>query len=178
MIILLNGPFGIGKTTTAKILNEKIENSIIYDPEEVGGMLQKIVIEEIKHPNEKTGDFQDIIIWKELVVLIAKKMIDVYNKNLIIPMTIYNLEYFEYIWDELKKIDCQIYHFCLLAQKATIEKRSLKRGEKMGSWPFKQIDKCLSSFEHNVNLFNPVIYTDELSVEEVTSHILKTVTKS
>ena len=32
MIILLNGPFGIGKTTTAKILNEKIENSIIYDP--------------------------------------------------------------------------------------------------------------------------------------------------
>lgn len=73
MIILLNGPFGIGKTTTAKILNEKIENSIIYDPEEVGGMLQKIVIEEIKHPNEKTGDFQDIIIWKELVVLIAKK---------------------------------------------------------------------------------------------------------
>lgn len=33
MIIWLNGPFGVGKTTLANILHKRIENSYLYDPE-------------------------------------------------------------------------------------------------------------------------------------------------
>ena len=36
MIIWINGCFGVGKTTVAGRLKEKIDNSIIYDPEKVG----------------------------------------------------------------------------------------------------------------------------------------------
>ena len=35
MIIWINGCFGVGKTETANRLGEMIENSHIYDPEQV-----------------------------------------------------------------------------------------------------------------------------------------------
>ena len=85
------------------------------------------------------------------------------------------MEYFNYIISELKKIDSQVYHFCLLAQRQTIADRLLERGEKIGSWPFKQIDKCLYSFEHNFEMFGQIIFTDCLSVKDITSAILNTV---
>lgn len=40
MIIWLNGPFGVGKTTLANILHKRIENSYLYDPELLGDFLQ------------------------------------------------------------------------------------------------------------------------------------------
>ncbi|MBS5725025.1 MAG: AAA family ATPase [Clostridiales bacterium] len=175
MIILINGPFGVGKTSVATLLNESLEDYIIFDPEEVGGMLRNIVTEDILYPKEKTDDFQDIILWKELTVLIAAKLMATYNTNLIIPMTIYKLEYFNYIISELRKIDCQVYHFCLLAQRQTIIDRLLERGEKIGSWPFEQIDKCLYSYENNMGMFGKIIFTDCLSVKDITAAILNTV---
>lgn len=36
MIIMINGAFGVGKTTTAEALHKKMENSMIYDPEMIG----------------------------------------------------------------------------------------------------------------------------------------------
>ena len=89
MIILINGPFGVGKTSVATLLNENLENYIIFDPEKIGSMLRNIVTEDIQYQKEKTDDFQDIILWKELTVLIAAKLMATYNTNLIIPMTIY-----------------------------------------------------------------------------------------
>ncbi|MBQ7827680.1 MAG: AAA family ATPase, partial [Clostridia bacterium] len=48
MIIMINGPFGVGKTTVASLLNERLDNSMIYDPEEVGFMLRSIISDEVK----------------------------------------------------------------------------------------------------------------------------------
>ena len=86
MIILINGPFGVGKTSVATLLNENLENYIIFDPEEIGSMLRNIVTEDIQYQKEKTDDFQDIILWKELTVLIAAKLMATYNTNLIIKI--------------------------------------------------------------------------------------------
>lgn len=36
MIIMINGAFGVGKTTIANMLQNEIKNSMIYDPEEIG----------------------------------------------------------------------------------------------------------------------------------------------
>ncbi|MEG3244294.1 adenylyl-sulfate kinase [Streptococcus suis] len=40
MIIWLNGPFGVGKTTLANILHKRIEKSYLYYPELLGNFLQ------------------------------------------------------------------------------------------------------------------------------------------
>lgn len=57
MIVMINGAFGAGKTTIAEMLLPLIPNSMIYDPEEVGFMLRKIVTEEIR----LEGDSIDIL---------------------------------------------------------------------------------------------------------------------
>jgi deoxyadenosine/deoxycytidine kinase len=48
MIIMLNGAFGIGKTSVANCLVKNIKNSMIYDPEEVGLLLRNIIPREIQ----------------------------------------------------------------------------------------------------------------------------------
>lgn len=89
MIVMINGAFGAGKTTIAEMLLPLIPNSMIYDPEEVGYMLRKIVTEEIRLEKERTDDFQDIELWRILVVKVANELKQKYDKHLIVPMTIY-----------------------------------------------------------------------------------------
>lgn len=172
LIIMINGPFGVGKTSAASALCEKLTDFMIFDPEEIGFMLRNIVTDDVKYPSEKTGDFQDIILWKELTAHIAERLISTYNKSLIIPMTVHNTGYFKYIINELQKFD-RVRHFCLLAQRKTIEERLSSRGEQYGTWAFNQIDKCLNSFENNKGLFHQILYTDNLSVSEICDCIIK-----
>ncbi|MEC1177057.1 deoxynucleoside kinase [Metasolibacillus meyeri] len=74
MIIMINGAFGVGKTTIATMLQNEIENSIIYDPEEVGYMLRNVLPATIKKMEAPTGDFQDLELWKKLTVDVAKNL--------------------------------------------------------------------------------------------------------
>ncbi|CAI7663318.1 unnamed protein product [Penicillium discolor] len=60
MIVMINGAFGSGKTSAAKMLQPLINNSMIYDPEEIGYMIRKLIPEEYREENERTDDFQDI----------------------------------------------------------------------------------------------------------------------
>lgn len=89
MIIMINGAFGAGKTSAAAALQPKIANSMVYDPEEIGYMLRKLLPEEHREEKERTDDFQDIELWRVLTVKIAREVKQKYNKHLIIPMTIY-----------------------------------------------------------------------------------------
>ena len=175
MIIMINGPFGIGKTTIATMLQSKIENSMIYDPEEVGFMLRNIITDEVKLPEEKTDDFQDLILWKELTVTVAEKLVNTYHKTLIVPMTICNYEYFSHIKSGFESID-ETYHFCLLASEETVHERLSKRGDEVDSWAFQQTERCLKSYNEYLSGFEKVIYTDELSEDEVCEAILSALT--
>jgi deoxyadenosine/deoxycytidine kinase len=56
MIIMINGAFGVGKTTVAHRLHKSITNSMVYDPEEIGYMLRNIITNEIKTSDEKTDN--------------------------------------------------------------------------------------------------------------------------
>ena len=175
MIIMINGPFGAGKTTVATMLESKVENSMIYDPEEVGFMLRNIITNDIKLPEENTEDFQDLLLWKELTVTVAEKLINTYHKNLIVPMTICNREYFSYIKSGFESID-ETFHFCLLASEKTVHERLSKRGDEVGSWAFLQTERCLKSYNEDLNKFEKIIHTDELSEDKVCEVILSTLT--
>ena len=175
MIIMINGPFGVGKTTVAELLCQQLENSMIYDPEEVGFMLRNIIIDDVKLDKEKTGDFQDFVMWKELVVDVAKKLVRTYKKNIVVPMTICNSEYFSYIKNGFKGID-ETFHFCLLAKENTVHERLLKRGDENGSWAFQQTERCLKAYNENLSEFERIIYTDNLTEDEVCGIILSSLT--
>lgn len=162
MIIMINGAFGVGKTTVANELLSVMQNSMIYDPEEVGFMLRNVIPNDIKQLEAPKGDFQDLELWRELTVDFAKMLVIKYQRNLIVPMTIYKRDYFDFIYQGFKNIDQQTYHFCLTATKETIHNRLRERGEAEGNWCFYQTEKCLQAFgEHE---FGEYIDTDNVEI--------------
>ena len=166
---MINGAFGVGKTTIANTLQNEIEHSMIYDPEEIGYMLRNVIPIDIKRTESITGDFQDLELWKELTVDVAKRLITKYKINLIVPMTIRKIEYFHFIYNGFKSIDDQTYHFCLSASKETIYERLRLRGEEEGNWCFQQTDKCLEAYKQYD--FGEYIDTEKNSIIEIIQEI-------
>ena len=146
MIIMINGAFGIGKSTTALHLAKCLPNVMIYDPEEVGFMLRTIIPDVMKLDDEKTEDFQDLELWRVLVVQVAEQIVNEYKCSLIVPMTLKNKVYFDYIFEGLQSLDKNTYCFCLNASIECIHKRLEERGEKLGSWAHNRTADCLSAF--------------------------------
>jgi len=171
MIVMINGAFGVGKTSVANELLRRLDGAMLFDPEVVGFMLRHIIPEDVKLEAEKTGDFQDLEMWKPLTVEVARQLRETYGKDLIVPMTIYNKDYFDAIRGGFLQMDSQTYHFCLTANKETIHRRLLERGEEAGNWCFAQTDKCLAGFEDAC--FERFIPTDDVGVEEIVDFICK-----
>ena len=169
MIIMINGAFGVGKTTIANMLQNEIKNSMIYDPEEIGYMLRNVIPMDIKRTESITGDFQDLDLWKELTVDVAKRLITKYNINLIVPMTIRKIEYLNFIYNGFKSVDEQTHHFCLNASKETIYERLRLRGEEEGNWCFQQTDKCLEAYKRYD--FGEYIDTERNCIDEIIQEI-------
>ncbi len=177
MIIMVNGPFGVGKTTVASLLNQKLPNAMIYDPEEVGYMLRNIITEDISHDYERTQDFQDLNLWRQLVVEVAGRLVKEYDRDLIVPMTLCNPDYFRYIRNGFERISTAVFHFCLTADYGTIHARLTKRGDAPGSWAFRQTERCLKAYAENPALFETILPTDGLSEDEVCRRILEGISK-
>ncbi|WP_108671865.1 AAA family ATPase [Peribacillus acanthi] len=171
MIIMINGAFGVGKTSVTERLVELIPNSLLYDPELVGYMIREVIPERIKPEHERTGDFQDLDIWKELVVTVAKSIKSSYNQHLIVPMTLYKKENFQYISKGLKSLDEATHHFCLMADQETIHRRLLERGETPGAWCFQQTSKCLEAFK--AGGFNEYVETVGINADEIAKQIVE-----
>lgn len=167
MIIFINGAFGVGKSSVAEILVDKIPNSLIFDAEEVGYMLRKIY-----KPIDNPEDFQDLIAWRELTVKTAQALKKQYNRNLVMPMCIWNKKYFDEIIPNLKKIDPHFYHFCLIANKETILSRLKGRNDSTESinWATKRIKKCIDAYKSEK--FDKKISTEEKTVNEIVDEIL------
>src|SRR5579863_6999232 len=103
MIIFINGAFGVGKTTLAELLVERVENSLLFDAEEVGICLSHIV-----QPIVAFDDFQDLPMWRTLTVETAKQLRQTYGRTLIMPMTIWHRPYFEEVMAGLRLHEDQL----------------------------------------------------------------------
>jgi hypothetical protein len=165
MIVWINGAFGSGKTQTAFEINRRLENSYVYDPENIGYFFRRNMPKEIIQ-----GNFQDQELWRTFNYEIIKNIYSKYAGHIIIPMTIYDKNYYEEIIGKLLKENIRIDHYILGASKATVLKRLSKRFEKKDSWAAKQIDLCIRGFE-TLKEKSVYIDTDELGINEVTEII-------
>ncbi len=93
MILFINGAFGVGKTTVAELLVKRIPNSLLYDAEEVGYFLQKIL-----KPIDNPDDCQHLPMWRTLTVTTAQLLRLTYGRTLIMPMTICLMMPKAYAW--------------------------------------------------------------------------------
>lgn len=165
MIIFINGAFGSGKTTVAQQLEKHLSNSLLFDPEEVGYFLRK-VLKLVDDPD----DFQHYHMWRSLVVTTTQLLQENYGRILIMPMTIWHLPYFEGVVGKLRQIEPDFHHFCLTASIATIQERLERRGEKPGGWSWERAERCCEAFQSPV--FEKRIPTDTASPEDITMTIL------
>ena len=163
MIIWLNGSFGVGKTTIAENLKEKMTNSIIYDPEKVGMFLYKTL-------PEKKDDFQDYELWRTINYEMLKEL-DKQNEVIIVPMTITNLQYYNEIVGKLQKDGIKILHFILTANKESIISR-LNNRDNSTEWAYNQVDRCVTAFQGD-SFNGQKIDTNNKSIDETCSCLMK-----
>ncbi|CAK7006004.1 AAA family ATPase [Tissierella carlieri] len=166
MIIWINGAFGSGKTNVAYELNRRIENSYVYDPEEIGYFIRDNIPKELK-----LNDFQDFPIWRDFNYQMLEYMSKHYNGIIIVPMTMTSDLYYNEILERLRQRGANIKHFTLMADKETLIKRLRKRGEGKNSWAAKQIDRCINSLDNPT--FKEHIDTNKMTVYEVVDYIGK-----
>lgn len=166
MIIWLNGPFGVGKTTLANLLHQEIPNSILYDPELLGDFFQENLPKAVC-----PEDFQDYPIWRQTTVQIIRDLATKTGQVIIVPMTVFKKEYCQEIIEQGLIEDMYVQHNILVAEKETILDRLNKRTQENNNWALKHLDNCLQAFEDQIP--GRKIDTDGLRPDEVAASILK-----
>jgi predicted kinase len=168
MIIFINGSFGSGKSTVAELLASRLASSMVFDPEEVG-----VMVDAILKPIEKKSDFQDYPLWRTLTVQTAATFQKATGRHLVIPMTIYREDYFTEVISGLKSVDSDFHHFCLSAPKEVLHQRIVQRGlpgQKPGTWVYQQIEKAVPALESDK--FAKHLPAHEKTPEELVEMIL------
>ncbi|MFG2352527.1 NUDIX domain-containing protein [Streptomyces sp. NPDC048521] len=123
-VVWINGAFGAGKTTTARELIELIPNSTLFDPEVVGTALTHLL--PAKRLAE-VGDFQDLPIWRRLVVDTAAGMLAELGGTLVVPMTLLRQEYRDEIFGGLAARRIPVHHLVLAPAETILRARTAGR---------------------------------------------------
>jgi len=167
MLVWINGPFGGGKTATAYELQRRLPGSAVYDPEHVGFGMRRML------PAPLRGNFQDLPAWRHSVTELLRLTLTVYDRPVIVPMTLVNQCYFQEIIGRLRSDGFTVRHFTLLAEPATVRRRLARRSlgteSKRDSWAARQLTECLHQLR--APEFAQHIHTDHQTVVQVAEAI-------
>ncbi|MGI5484118.1 NUDIX hydrolase [Streptomyces lavendofoliae] len=120
MIVWINGAFGAGKTSAARELVDLIPNSTVYDPEIIGGALRYLLPQ--KRLAEVT-DYQDLPMWRRMVVDAAAAMLAEVGGVLVVPMTLLRQEYRDEIFGGLAARRIAVHHVVLTPDETILRTR-------------------------------------------------------
>lgn len=131
MIVWLNGTHGVGKTTTAALVQRLLPDSRVLDAEKVGETLM-----DVTPGLPATDNFQHWAPWRPLVVDTARRVLDYTGGTLVMPMTVLVEEYWREISAGLADHGIPVRHVVLHAEPATLRARILADAV-MGPSPFR-----------------------------------------
>ncbi|MFF3766238.1 NUDIX domain-containing protein [Streptomyces sp. NPDC001922] len=126
MIVWINGAFSAGKTSAARELTDLIPGSTFYDPEVIGGALAYLLPQ--KRLNEVT-DYQDLAIWRRLVVDAAAAVLAEVGGVLVVPMTVLRQDYRDEIFGALAARRIPVRHVVLTPDETILRERISSREE-------------------------------------------------
>lgn len=179
MIVMINGSFGVGKTTVARLLRGALPRSAIYDPELVGSVLMRLP-HWINLCGAGTDDFQDIALWRRSVVAGVRLVRRVVPGPVIVPMTFSNRAYFDEIVAGIRQFEPTLRIFCLTASLLTIQQRLVARGapsEGPGAkWLARRVRECVSA--HYDPHFGEPVDAESKSARQVATDIIKRLDQS
>ncbi|MFD3610858.1 NUDIX domain-containing protein [Streptomyces atroolivaceus] len=126
MVLWINGAFSAGKTSAACELIDLIPNSTFYDPELIGGGLRRLL------PQKKLAevtDFQDLPIWRRMVVDTAAALLAELSGTLVVPMTLLRQDYRDEIFGGLASRRIPVRHVLLSPEETILRQRIAQREE-------------------------------------------------
>ncbi|MEU8504463.1 NUDIX domain-containing protein [Streptomyces brevispora] len=153
MIVWINGAFSAGKTSAARELIDLIPNSTFYDPELTGAGLRHLL------PQKKLAevtDFQDLAIWRRLVVDTAAALLAEVGGVLVVPMTLLRQEYRDEIFGGLASRRIPVRHVLLSPDETILRQRIVGRveiaddpehSERVRQWAYEHIGPYLSALD-------------------------------
>ncbi|GAA2993855.1 NUDIX hydrolase [Streptomyces fulvorobeus] len=125
MIVWINGAFGAGKTSAAYGLIDLLPDSSVYDPELTAEALARLL------PQKKLAevtDFQELPIWRRLVVDTAAALLAELPGVLVVPMTLLRQEYRDEIFGGLAARRIPVCHVLLAPEETILRSRIAGRG--------------------------------------------------
>jgi ribose 1,5-bisphosphokinase PhnN len=170
---MINGPFGVGKSTVARLLRERLDGSIIYDPEWAGIAMMRL--SRVIGRGNGVDDFQDIALWRKLTVKGIRLFAWKASGAVIVPMTFSRRDYFDEIIDGIQRFDSDVQTFCLKASESVIRDRLNKRGDKTegpgSEWIERRNIECIDA-QLDPHFGKPV-ETETRNAAEVAEYILE-----
>jgi hypothetical protein len=155
VIVWLNGPFGIGKSTTAVALVRRLPDAMLYDPEIVGAALRRII-----GPVDPADDYQDLPPWVPLVAETARQLRGAYGRTLVMPMTVWRRERAERLAESLGRADPELCCFRLTAPAEVLRARIAGRAEGEGTQAW-----CRRHFEAGLVLMGDLAFGEAVATE-------------
>ncbi|MEM7798717.1 MAG: tunicamycin resistance protein [Chloroflexota bacterium] len=174
MIVWINGAFGAGKTTVSELLHQKMPKAHIFDPEEVGYIIQK------RFPAARSMDYQDLPMWRRLVTQFIVEAKAQFPTPLIIPMTLVVPEYLKEIFVGIETENQALYHFFLETSKVELTRRitqqvivesDAERDAEVREWRLAQIDRCVAAADLMPE-GTVMLKTDNRRPEQLVEHII------
>jgi shikimate kinase len=117
MIIWLNGPFGVGKTTTATELATTLPNSRLFDAEMVGYLLRAIL------PDYEFSDFQELPPWRALVPVVTSEITRFTGQHLLATQSVLNQAYWNELHHGFARHALDVFHIVLRAGPQALAER-------------------------------------------------------
>ena len=164
MIVLLNGAFGIGKTTVARAVVRRMPRALLFDPEWIGIPLQRIA----RLFGRTVDDFQDLRLWRRLTVF-GLRIARLVSPNVIVPMAFSNAAYLREIRDGVRSFDEHVVHLCLVAPLDVVRARLLQRGA--GSWEYRRASECCAA--HRSREFAEQISAADRDPAEIAGEVIR-----
>ncbi|WP_338775928.1 NUDIX domain-containing protein [Streptomyces sp. DG1A-41] len=180
-VVWINGAFGAGKTTTAQELIELIPNSTLFDPEVIGGALRYLL------PPKRlaeVGDFQDLPIWRRLVIDTAAAMLAELGGTLVVPMTLLRQEYRDEIFGGLAARRIPVSHILLAPAETILRERIAGRGVpqdlpdgemRIRQWSFDHIEPYRAALASWLTADAHPVDTSDLTPHETAARIAEAV---
>jgi chloramphenicol 3-O-phosphotransferase len=153
VILLLNGAFGIGKTTVARVLVARVPNALLFDPEMIGLVLQR----SLRFLGRPVDDFQDLPAWRRLTIA-GLRIARLWSRNVIVPMAFSDTGILAEMRTGISRFEPQLVHVCLVAPVEEVHRRLRARGADPArhAWEYRRATECCAvhergEFAHHVS---------------------------
>ncbi|MFJ7945838.1 NUDIX domain-containing protein [Streptomyces sp. NPDC096354] len=180
MIVWVNGAFSVGKTSAARELIDLIPNSTFYDPELIGGALRYLLPQ--KRLAEVT-DYQDLPIWRRMVVDTAAALLAELPGVLVVPMALLRQEYRDEIFGGLASRRIPVHHVLLSTEETILRQRIAGRdevpddpeaSERVRQWAYEHIEPYRTALDW-ITADAHTIDTSTLTPQETAERIAEAV---